>query len=219
MKRVAALILLALCLFNGLVIGEGECSGNSCGGGNCCSQYGYCGVGDQYCGAGCQGGPCNSGGSSGGSSSGSNPPPPPSGGSGAAAATWYCSLDGSQGSCFPGACGTYAKVPGTEGIAATNPKLFSLGSKSVCQYQQAACGTCWKLTGPAGSRLVGITDCCAGYAGNPSCYAGSKTDYCDWCAGNDHQHFDLDTDSFRAVCGDIGLGSCHLNSAVQVTCP
>eukprot|EP00252_Welwitschia_mirabilis_P025951 TRINITY_DN82_c0_g4_i1.p1 TRINITY_DN82_c0_g4~~TRINITY_DN82_c0_g4_i1.p1 ORF type:complete len:276 (+),score=-28.55 TRINITY_DN82_c0_g4_i1:18-845(+) len=26
----------------------------------CCSQYGYCGTGDAYCGAGCQEGPCNS---------------------------------------------------------------------------------------------------------------------------------------------------------------
>ncbi|KAM0037869.1 putative chitinase [Helianthus debilis subsp. tardiflorus] len=25
----------------------------------CCSKYGYCGSGDEYCGAGCQGGPCS----------------------------------------------------------------------------------------------------------------------------------------------------------------
>ncbi|XVF65744.1 hypothetical protein PTKIN_Ptkin09bG0274500 [Pterospermum kingtungense] len=30
----------------------------------CCSQYGYCGVGDQYCGAGCKEGPCYSSSSS-----------------------------------------------------------------------------------------------------------------------------------------------------------
>ncbi|TXG72772.1 hypothetical protein EZV62_001351 [Acer yangbiense] len=34
----------------------------------CCSQYGFCGTGDQYCGAGCKVGPCTSSGGGGGSS-------------------------------------------------------------------------------------------------------------------------------------------------------
>lgn len=29
-----------------------------CGAHQCCSQYGYCGIGDTYCGAGCRSGPC-----------------------------------------------------------------------------------------------------------------------------------------------------------------
>ncbi|CAL5417076.1 unnamed protein product [Camellia sinensis] len=37
-----------------------------CAAGLCCSQFGYCGTGDAYCGAGCQSGPCT------GSGSGSN---------------------------------------------------------------------------------------------------------------------------------------------------
>ena len=36
----------------------------------CLSQWGYCGTTDDYCGEGCQGGPCRGGG---------NPQPPPTG--------------------------------------------------------------------------------------------------------------------------------------------
>ncbi|KAG6545340.1 hypothetical protein Mapa_013189 [Marchantia paleacea] len=38
-----------------------QAGGALCSGSNCCSQYGYCGVGDAWCGAGCQSGPCTSG--------------------------------------------------------------------------------------------------------------------------------------------------------------
>ncbi|THF94914.1 hypothetical protein TEA_020887 [Camellia sinensis var. sinensis] len=38
-----------------------------CAAGLCCSQFGYCGTGDAYCGAGCQSGPCTSSGSNGAS--------------------------------------------------------------------------------------------------------------------------------------------------------
>ena len=47
------------------------------------------------------------------------------------------------------------------GIAAQNPALFDGGT--VCEYKGRSCGQCWKLDGPAGSRLIGVTDCCAGY--------------------------------------------------------
>jgi len=54
-----------------------ECSSsNPCPGGDCCSQYGYCGCTDAYCGSGCQSqcGSCGGGGGSGECSS-SNPCP------------------------------------------------------------------------------------------------------------------------------------------------
>ncbi|KAK9159571.1 hypothetical protein Syun_005912 [Stephania yunnanensis] len=49
-------------------------SGQNCGCPSklCCSQYGYCGLGDPYCGAGCQQGPCCGGGSRSRSSSSSS---------------------------------------------------------------------------------------------------------------------------------------------------
>ena len=49
------------------ILQTGSCSLNKCSNNLCCSQYGYCGSTPDYCGTGCQGGPC---------SSGSSPPPP-----------------------------------------------------------------------------------------------------------------------------------------------
>eukprot|EP00026_Physarum_polycephalum_P008067 Phypoly_transcript_08145.p1 GENE.Phypoly_transcript_08145~~Phypoly_transcript_08145.p1 ORF type:complete len:467 (+),score=85.21 Phypoly_transcript_08145:72-1472(+) len=59
-KRLGCLLLLVV-LGVSAVFADGECSGNSCGGGLCCSQFGYCGNGASYCGTGCQGGPCYGG--------------------------------------------------------------------------------------------------------------------------------------------------------------
>jgi len=65
-----------------------------------------------------------------------------------------------------------------------------------------------------------VTDCCAGYPGNPSCLVSTAAN-CDWCAANTHSHFDLDYDSFKTVCGSAGInaGSCPLSKAIQVPCP
>ena len=42
---------------------------------------------------------------------------------------------------------------------------------------------------------------------------------CDWCAHDDHPHFDLDMDAFNAICGpQSGQGSCNLTTAVEVRC-
>lgn len=47
--------------------------GAVCANNLCCSQYGYCGSGDAYCGTNCQSGPCT------GSTPSASPPPPSSG--------------------------------------------------------------------------------------------------------------------------------------------
>ncbi|KAG6555436.1 hypothetical protein Mapa_002664 [Marchantia paleacea] len=47
-----------------------QAGGALCSGANCCSQFGYCGEGDAWCGDGCQSGPCTS--------SAYEVPPPPS---------------------------------------------------------------------------------------------------------------------------------------------
>ncbi|WVZ86243.1 hypothetical protein U9M48_033056 [Paspalum notatum var. saurae] len=61
--------LLAVLALGGLALlcAAGPAAAQNCGcaSGLCCSQYGYCGTGDAYCGTGCQAGPCYS--SSGGS--------------------------------------------------------------------------------------------------------------------------------------------------------
>ncbi|KDP44262.1 hypothetical protein JCGZ_05729 [Jatropha curcas] len=43
-----------------------------CGASLCCSQYGYCGTGDPYCGQGCQQGPCYGGGGNNGGGAGAS---------------------------------------------------------------------------------------------------------------------------------------------------
>lgn len=39
-------------------IGTGQCPGSTGGSGQCCSEFGYCGTGEQFCGPRCRGGPC-----------------------------------------------------------------------------------------------------------------------------------------------------------------
>jgi len=99
-----------------------------------------------------------------------------------------------------------------------NPSDFDGGS--ACEYKGSACGQCWALTGPGGSAHIQVTDCCAGYASNPSCLTSPTVADCDWCAKNDNQHFDLDWDSYSTVCGgQANAGHCTLTSAVLVNCP
>jgi len=98
-----------------------------------------------------------------------------------------------------------------------NPSDFDGGS--VCQYKGSACGQCWQLSGPGGTARIQVTDCCAGYPGNPSCLSSTQAD-CDWCADNNNQHFDLDWNSYATVCGNqVNAGHCQLSSAVRISCP
>jgi len=97
-----------------------------------------------------------------------------------------------------------------------NPSDFDGGS--VCQYKGSACGQCWRVSGPGGTANVQVTDCCAGYPGNPSCLSSTQPD-CDWCADNNNQHFDLDWNSYATVCGNqVDAGHCQLSSAVRISC-
>ncbi|KAL2611366.1 hypothetical protein R1flu_023058 [Riccia fluitans] len=76
----ASLLLLQLCAAIQWCsqAGNAECSGNLC-----CSQYGYCGSSLDYCGAGCQSGPCDPW------LPASNPSPPPSGDGSTGEASYY----------------------------------------------------------------------------------------------------------------------------------
>ena len=56
-------------------------------------------------------------------------------------------------------------------------------------------------------------DCCGPECGLP------QQQTCDWCASNNHPHFDLDVDTFNWVCGDEAIrGSCQLAVARWVEC-
>jgi len=202
--RVATVVFVVLLCLR-CIYGQGQCTGNSCTGGLCCSQYGYCGTGPAYCGPGCQGGPCTS--TTGSSTTGGGP-------TGSGIATYYCTI--SSGNCFPGACGTYSSI-NNNGIAALNPELY--GGQSTCYYKGSNCGTCYYVTGPAGGARVAVTDCCAGYPNDPTCTSDPSDPTCDWCAHNDHDHFDLDEVSFMTVCGQAGYNAGHCSIEWQsVSC-
>jgi len=63
-----------------------------------------------------------------------------------------------------------------------------------------------------------------------SCYSPDATKYngiclgknnviCDWCAGNDHPHFDLDSTSFNKICqGEAASGHCNLDGFQSISC-
>jgi hypothetical protein len=56
---IAAVTALGFSSDENAVPGNAQCGGRrKCGGGLCCSRFGYCGLGGDYCGAGCQNGPC-----------------------------------------------------------------------------------------------------------------------------------------------------------------
>jgi len=133
-------------------------------------------------------------------------------------ATWYCSLDGSKGRCFPGSCGTEGPPSNGFGIAALNPEAYT--NAPTCHYRGSACGQCWSVRGPNGTTRIQVTDCCAGYPNSCTCLNCPKNPQCDWCAHNDNLHFDLDYSSFMTVCGNAGVqaGHCVLSGASRTNC-
>ncbi|TVU07402.1 hypothetical protein EJB05_47455, partial [Eragrostis curvula] len=54
-----ALVLGALLLaFAATITDAQNCGSEGCANNLCCSQFGFCGLGGDYCGKGCQSGPC-----------------------------------------------------------------------------------------------------------------------------------------------------------------
>ncbi|KAJ4955261.1 hypothetical protein NE237_012044 [Protea cynaroides] len=58
-KSLLAITLAGI--LTGLMLESAMAQSCGCASTLCCSQYGYCGTGDAYCGTGCQSGPCSSG--------------------------------------------------------------------------------------------------------------------------------------------------------------
>jgi len=64
---------------------------------------------------------------------------------------------------------------------------------------------------------------CSCYSPNAISYNGicngKNNVICDWCAGNDHPHFDLDQTTFTKLCqGDAIKGHCDLDSFQSISC-
>jgi len=61
--------------------------------------------------------------------------------------------------------------------------------------------------------VPGVSDACCGRG-----CSETKAD-CDWCASNNHPHFDLDTGAFNHVCGvDAKNGSCRITKVRPIAC-
>lgn len=77
------------------------------------------------------------------------------------------------------------------------------------------CGECiqaGQTSAPQCSCLS--SDHTAGWCG------GVATAHCDWCAANDHPHFDLDITAQMKICGDQAYsGLCSIDSFQMVACP
>ena len=65
LPKMAAKLLTVLLV--GALFGAAVAQNCGCASGLCCSKYGYCGTGSDYCGDGCQSGPCDSSSGSGSS--------------------------------------------------------------------------------------------------------------------------------------------------------
>ncbi len=142
-----------------------------------------------------------------------------------------------------------ASAPGAEcvGIVASPPMMIGNHEKFGQAWGLGlteASGLCYEVTGPGGSALLAITDRCGGYCECPSLGVSSygecgqcdeatdltplcecrgpgncSTQQCDWCAANNHPHFDVDDDTFNHLCGDQSLqGSCQLANVKFVPC-
>ena len=137
---------------------------------------------------------------------------------------------------------------GCVGISAAPPMMVGNSQNAPIVpwglgYSEAS-KVCYNITGPSGYAIVALTDRCGGYCKcgvmpnvaecgpcvsdqgltpNPPCISNgpqSSAQECDWCAGNSHPHFDLDTDTFDFVCGQVGVqaGSCEFSKVEIVAC-
>lgn len=131
----------------------------------------------------------------------SNPNPAPAWGSGLSVATGWCyKLTGPAGIAYVAItdrCGGYCNCPsktsgigecGSQCVSSTWPPIPDLTPNCQCRGSANGIGTC------------------------------STQQNCDWCAANDHPHFDLDQNTFNNICGAAGLGagSCPLLGAEPV---
>jgi hypothetical protein len=86
-------------------------------------------------------------------------------------------------------------------------------------------GSAYQECGPCVSAPDLVPNCpCVGTAGAalPQCCGRScatTNAQCDWCASNNHPHFDLDDGTFNWVCGgQASLGSCQLSAVSYLPC-
>ncbi|KAK8256711.1 hypothetical protein IWZ00DRAFT_419267, partial [Phyllosticta capitalensis] len=173
---------------------DGACGptygGLTCANSTCCSEWGFCGVGDGYCGTGCQAayGQCNGGSQSSSSMSQSAAPSSsapgttyPDGACGAAAGGQTC-FSAPSGSCcsqynFCGTgeafCGVGCQSPYGDcwsNVTSSSASQSSAESSPVSTYPAGSCG------------VTGGGQTCANAPSGPCCsqydYCGTGADFC-----------------------------------------
>jgi hypothetical protein len=138
------IISIAFCaslIINNIVSSNAACN---CAAGLCCSRWGYCGTGNDYCGNGCQAGPCWSGGGGGGGPRGSF----------SGRCTYYYVQGGVT------ACGT--RHSDNEHIAALNMAQFDPHTPNGNPNRNSLCNRKIQVNGPHGSVEVRVVDRCPG---------------------------------------------------------
>jgi hypothetical protein len=123
---------------------------------------------------------------------------------------WGLGLTEASGLCYeitgPGGTAVVAMTDRCAGYCQCNGSAF------------VECGACVNATDmnpkcPCVGTDPGVYPNCCGRT------CGGVPTTCDWCASNNHPHFDLDDDTFMHVCGaDSMLGSCKLSIAHFVSC-
>ena len=130
---------------------------------------------------------------------------------------WGMGLTEASGVCY--------KLVGPGGATVIVATTDRCGGYCTCSAQssKAECGPCVNAADLApgcpcaGTVGTEYSSCCGL---DKYCPGNAKVDAeCDWCAAQAHPHFDLDTDTFNAVCGSqAGDGSCILASAHPIQC-
>jgi hypothetical protein len=125
-------------------------------------------------------------------------------------ANWGLGLTEASGLCYE------VTGPGGTALVALTDRCGGYCKCKGSGYQE--CGPC--VSAPDMEPNCACVGAVPGVATN-CCGRGCQTvrQDCDWCASNNHPHFDLDTDAFNHVCGgDAVNGSCRITSARFVAC-
>lgn len=124
---------------------------------------------------------------------------------------WGLGLTEASGLCYA------LTGPGGSAVVALTDRCGGYCKCNGSGYQE--CGPCVSAPDMApncpcvGAAPPLFTQCCGTGCG------GTVVPACDWCASNNHPHFDLDQATFNRVCGaQATQGSCKLSSVGFVPC-
>ena len=126
---------------------------------------------------------------------------------------WGLGLSEASNVCY------HLKGPGGDAYVALTDRCGGYCKCNGSSYQE--CGACVNATDmtpncPCVGTAPGVADACCG--AGPGC--GAVAPACDWCATNNHPHFDLDQGTFNHLCGEqMVLGSCQLTLVAPIACP